>query len=165
MQTLRLWSDVSYWTWDQRQNKGQRFWFIVPILTPVDREGQSTCLLIDANRDDFNFHKTMIPFRVTVFHRLRFFVRLHLSTLKLLLYPGVDVDVHMQNVRSNVKVLERQCLSVFLLHLTLLTLLIKPFSTKAYGRHASGDCSTSDFYLSHSLYDMHVLVPRMNLLF
>ena len=58
---------------------------------------------------------------------------------------GVSVRVHMQNVRANVKVMEFQSLLIFSCILTLLIVQIKPFTTKAYDRRASGDCGTSGF--------------------
>ena len=59
--------------------------------------------------------------------------------------PGVRV--RMQNVRANVKVMEFQSLCIFSCILTLLIILIKPLTTKAHDRRASGDCGTSDFGL------------------
>ena len=56
---------------------------------------------------------------------------------------GVGVGVHMQNVRANVKVLEFKSFCIFSCILTLLIILIKPLTTKAYDRRASGDCGTS----------------------
>ena len=47
--------------------------------------------------------------------------------------PGVGV--RMQNVRANVKVIEFQSLCIFSWILTLLVILIKPLTTKAYDRH------------------------------
>ena len=55
----------------------------------------------------------------------------------------VGVGVHMQNVRANVKVLEFKSFCIFSCILTLLVILIKPLTTKAYDRRASGDCGTS----------------------
>ena len=55
----------------------------------------------------------------------------------------VGVGVHMQNVRANVKVMEFQSLCIFSCILTLLIILIKPLTTKAHDRRASGDCGTS----------------------
>ena len=49
----------------------------------------------------------------------------------------------MQNVRANVKVMEFQSLCIFSCILTLLIILIKPLTTKAHDRRASGDCGTS----------------------
>ena len=49
----------------------------------------------------------------------------------------------MQNVRANVKVLEFQSLCIFSCILSLLIILIKPLTTKAYDRRASSDCGTS----------------------
>ena len=56
---------------------------------------------------------------------------------------SVRVRVHMQNVRVNVKVMEIESLCIFSCILTLLIILIKPLTTKAYDRRASGDCGTS----------------------
>ena len=56
---------------------------------------------------------------------------------------GVRVGVCMQNVRANVKVLEFKSFCVFSCILSLLFILIKPLTTKAYDRRASGDCGTS----------------------
>ena len=56
---------------------------------------------------------------------------------------SVGVGVRMQNVRANVKVMEFQSLCNFSCILTLLIILIKPFTTKAHDRRASGDCGTS----------------------
>ena len=58
---------------------------------------------------------------------------------------SVRVGVHMQNVRANVKVLEFKSFCIFSCILTLLIILIKPLTTKAYHRRASGDCGTSGF--------------------
>ena len=55
--------------------------------------------------------------------------------------PGVGV--RMQNVRTNVKVMEFQFLCILSCILTLLIILIKPLTTKAYDRSASSDCGTS----------------------
>ena len=55
--------------------------------------------------------------------------------------PGVGVC--MQNVRANVKVMKFQSLCIFSCILTLLMILIKPRTTKAHDRRASGDCGTS----------------------
>ena len=49
----------------------------------------------------------------------------------------------MQNVRANVKVMKFQSLCIFSCILTLLIILIKPRTTKAHNRCASGDCGTS----------------------
>ena len=61
--------------------------------------------------------------------------------------PGVSVRVgvrvHVQNVRANVKVLKFQSFCIFSCILSLLIILIKPLTTKAYDRRASGDCGTS----------------------
>ena len=51
----------------------------------------------------------------------------------------------MQNVRANVKVLEFKSFCFFSCILSLLIILIKPLTTKAYDRRASGDCGTSGF--------------------
>ena len=59
----------------------------------------------------------------------------------------VSVGVRMQNVRANVKVMEFQSLCIFSCILTLLIMLIKPLTTKAHDRRASGDCGTSGFLL------------------
>ena len=56
---------------------------------------------------------------------------------------GVSVGVRMQNVRTNVKVMEFQSLFIFPYILTSLIILIKPLTTKAHYRRASGDCGTS----------------------
>ena len=56
---------------------------------------------------------------------------------------GVSVGVRMQNVRANVQVMEFQSLCIFSCILTLLIILIKPLTTKAHDRRASGDCGTS----------------------
>ena len=42
-------------------------------------------------------------------------------------------------IRANVKVMEFQSLCIFSCILTLLIILIKPLTTKAYDRRASGD--------------------------
>ena len=59
--------------------------------------------------------------------------------------PGVHVgvSVRVQNVRANVKDMEFQSLCIFCCILTLLIILIKPYTTKAHDRGASGDCGTS----------------------
>ena len=57
--------------------------------------------------------------------------------------PGVSVGVRMQNVRANVRVLEFKSFCIFSCILTLLIILIKALTTKAYDRGASGDCGTS----------------------
>ena len=60
----------------------------------------------------------------------------------------------MQNVRANVKVMEFQSLCIFSCILTLLIILIKPPTTKAHNRRASGDwhlwlcCQQSTTYRS-----------------
>ena len=51
----------------------------------------------------------------------------------------------MQNVRANVKVMEFQFLYIFSCILTLLIILIKPLTTKAYDKRTSDDCGTSGF--------------------
>ena len=90
--------------------------------------------------------------RVTRFQRTsRFLARLHFSAEELLLYPGVSVrvgvfvgvGVRMQNVRANVKVMKFQSLCISSCILILLIILIKPYTTKAHDRRASGDCGTS----------------------
>ena len=58
-------------------------------------------------------------------------------------HVGVSVRVRMQNVRANVKVLEFKSFCIFSFILSLLIILIKPLTTKAYDRRASGDCGTS----------------------
>ena len=66
--------------------------------------------------------------------------------------PGVRVSIHVrvgvhnQNVRANVKVVKFQSLCIFSCILTLLLLLIKPLTTKAHDRRASGDCGTSGYF-------------------
>ena len=72
-----------------------------------------------------------------------FLAYLHFSAEELLLYPGISIGVRMQNVRANVKVLEFKSFCIFSCILTVLTILIKPLTTKAYGRWVSGDCGTS----------------------
>ena len=52
---------------------------------------------------------------------------------------GARVGVRMQNVRANVKVLEFKSFCIFSF------ILIKPLTTKAYDRRASGDCGTSGY--------------------
>ena len=63
---------------------------------------------------------------------------------------GVSVGVRMQNVRANVKVLEFKSFCIFSCILTLLIILIKPLTTKAYDRRASGDCGTSGSIYKYS---------------
>ena len=55
----------------------------------------------------------------------------------------VGVGVRKENVRANVKVMEFQSLCIFSCILTFLIILIKPLTTKAHDRRASGDCGTS----------------------
>ena len=57
--------------------------------------------------------------------------------------PGVRVGVRMQNVRVNFKVLKFKSFGIFSYIVSLLIILIKPLTTKAYDRRASGDCGTS----------------------
>ena len=57
--------------------------------------------------------------------------------------PRVSVGVCIQNVRANVKVFKLKPFCVSVCSLTLLIILIKPITTRAYDRHASGDCGTS----------------------
>ena len=52
---------------------------------------------------------------------------------------GVGVSVRMQNVRANVKVLEFKSFCIFSCILTLLIIPIKPLTSNAYDRRASGD--------------------------
>ena len=59
----------------------------------------------------------------------------------------VGVGVHMQNVRANVKVWEFKSFCICSCILSLLIILIKPLTTKAYDRRASGDCGTSGLLL------------------
>ena len=68
---------------------------------------------------------------------------------------GVSVGVRMQNVRANVKVLEFKSFCIFSCILTLLIILIKPLTTKAYDRRASGDCGTSGFCTNYLIDQMH----------
>ena len=56
----------------------------------------------------------------------------------------------MQNVRANVKVLELKSFCIFSCILSLLIILIKPLTTKAYDRRASGDCGTSGYFYSNN---------------
>ena len=75
--------------------------------------------------------------------------RLHFSAEELLLYPRCRRQrPRPKNVRVNVKVMEFQSLCIFSCILTLLIILIKPLTTKAHDRRASGDCGTSgsNFY-------------------
>ena len=79
-----------------------------------------------------------------------FLACLHFSAEELYCYMytpgvrvGVSVRVCMQNVRANVKVMEFQSLFIFCCILTLLIILIKPLTTKAHDRRASGECGTS----------------------
>ena len=73
-----------------------------------------------------------------------FLARLHFSAEELLLYPRRwRQRPHPQNVRVNVKVMEFQSLCIFSCILTSLIILIKPLTTKAHDRRASGDCVTS----------------------
>ena len=60
--------------------------------------------------------------------------------------PGIGV--HMQNVGANVNVLKFQSFCIFSCILSLLTILIKPLTTKAYDRRAYGDCGTSGWLWS-----------------
>ena len=48
------------------------------------------------------------------------------------LYTRVRVGIHMQNVRANVKVMEFESPCIFSCILTLLIILIEPFTTKAH---------------------------------
>ena len=63
---------------------------------------------------------------------------------------GISVHVHMQNVRANVKVMKFQSLCIFSCILTLVIILIKPRTTKAHHRRASGDCGTSGYFYSNN---------------
>ena len=62
-----------------------------------------------------------------------------------MLYPGVRV--RMQNVRANVKFMKFQSLCIFSCILTLIIILIKPRTTKAHDRRASGDGENSKRYV------------------
>ena len=59
---------------------------------------------------------------------------------------GVRVGVRMQNVRANVKVMEFQSLCIFSCILAMFIVQIKPLTTKAHDRRASGDCGTSGLH-------------------
>ena len=52
---------VSHWTWDQRHDREQHFWFL-PRFTSVDREGGQFHTFNNDKRDDFNFYITNFPF-------------------------------------------------------------------------------------------------------
>ena len=69
---------------------------------------------------------------------------------------GVGVGVHMQNVRANVKVFEFKSFCIFSCILTLLVILIKPLTTKAYDRRASGDCGTSGYVCTNLMKNIPV---------
>ena len=69
--------------------------------------------------------------------------------------PGVSVG--MQNVRANVKYLEFKSFCIFSCILTLLIILIKPLSIKAYDRCASGDCGTSGSMLSCAFFSVRIV--------
>ena len=56
-----------------------------------------------------------------------------------------NVSFSGQYIRENVKVLEFHSFCIFSCFLTLFIILIKPFTTKAYDRCASGDCGTSSY--------------------
>ena len=75
---------------------------------------------------------------------------------------GVSVGVRMQNVRANVKVLEFKSFCIFSCILTLLIILIKPLTIKAYDRRASGDCGTSGVVFDLLLIE---LLPFAKILF
>ena len=77
-----------------------------------------------------------------------FLACLHFSAEELLLYPRrrrrrQRPRPRPQNVRANVKVMEFQSLCIFCYIITLYIILIKPLTTKAHDRRASGDCGTS----------------------
>ena len=82
--------------------------------------------------------------------------------------PGVGVGVRMQNVRANVKVLELKSFCIFSCILSLLIILIKPLTTKAYDRRTSGDCGTSGSYMcawglllaNHNNFSIHIHIDR-----
>ena len=63
---------------------------------------------------------------------------------------SVGVRVRMQNVRANVKVMEFKSLCIFSCILAMFIILIKPLTTKAHDRRASGDCGTSGFFSTQS---------------
>ena len=88
--------------------------------------------------------------------KISFLARLHFSAEELLLYPQRRRQRpcrrrrqrprrRPQNVRANVKVLEFESLCIFSCILTLLIILIKPLTAKAYDRRASGDCGASGY--------------------
>ena len=52
-------------------------------------------------------------------------------------------------------VLEFKYFCIFSCILTLLIILIKPLTTKAYDRRASGDCGTSGFCTNYLIDQMH----------
>ena len=69
---------------------------------------------------------------------------------------SVGVGVHIQNVRGNVKVMKFQSLCIFSCIWTLLIILIKPHTTKAHDRRASGDCGTSGYLLYLVAFTVHI---------
>ena len=69
----------------------------------------------------------------------------------------------MQNVRVNVKVLEFKSFWIFSCILNLLIILIKPLTTKAYDRRASGDYGTSGYIVKRFM--SFTCVPTYGLLF
>ena len=76
----------------------------------------------------------------------------------------VGVRVHMQNVRANVKVLKFHSFCIFSCILSLLIILIKPLTSKAYDRRASGDCGTSGSDCSRILTGYSLCYIQLNIL-
>ena len=97
------------------------------------------------SRRTFYYDHVVSVLRLSVVVNLiTFLARQHFSAEELLLYPsvGVGIGVHMRNVRANANVLEFKSFCIFSCTLTLLIVLIKPLTTKAYDSCASCDCGT-----------------------
>ena len=88
-----------------------------PRCVPQIKQGAITFLTPDPGcRAYMDIRQGVQLFVTPPFHQfIPFLARLHFSAEELLLYPGVSVRVHMQNVRANVKKSWNLSLCVFFL--------------------------------------------------
>ena len=109
---------------------------------------RDVCSYRTARKGDLVRHKGINtgekPYKCDVCSYCTVFSAPALSAEELLLYPRRQRPRRRpQNVRANVKVLEFKSFYIFSCILSLLIILTKPLTTKAYDRRASGDCGTS----------------------